>query len=371
MNYFPLNATSAENKKEAFHKMVVSYGSELDAHQSRSTPHEIFRKWAESMINIQGDRDRHLELCCVGSAPIGFLYGKIDHSWHKGYVKDGYGYIMEFYVLPEYRRRGYGTEMYAHLENLLKRDGAARLYLTADPVTGKPFWESQGFVRTGETSPENHQDIFEKAVPDSGNDTVISHYDALIDEGNDPVHDPQPLQAYMDKWDGQAFLDSLELDKEKSVLEIGVGTGRLAVRVAPLCSSFCGIDLSPKTVEQARKNLSDYANVTLLCGDFLTYPFDFTFDVVYSSLTFLHMQDKQKAIRKAADLVKDGGRFVLSIEKSQSDVIDMGTRRVKIYPDDPVNTAKMLQAAGLKIETQYETEFAVIFNAIKEPQKSR
>ena len=31
---------------------------------------------------------------------------------------------------------------------------------------------------------------------------VIRHYDALIDEGNDPVLDPAPLRRHMDGWDG-------------------------------------------------------------------------------------------------------------------------------------------------------------------------
>ena len=53
---------------------------------------------------------------------------------------------------------------------------------------------------------------------------VIEHYDKLIDEGNDPFHDPKSLRDYMDKWDGQRFIDALSLDKTKSVLEIGVGT---------------------------------------------------------------------------------------------------------------------------------------------------
>ena len=80
-------------------------------------------------------------------------------------------------------------------------------------------------------------------------DILIRHYDALIDEGNDPVFDPPILQKYMDKWDGQAFIDAMELNHNKSVLEIGVGTGRLTVRAAPLCGDFCGIVLSPKTVK--------------------------------------------------------------------------------------------------------------------------
>lgn len=53
---------------------------------------------------------------------------------------------------------------------------------------------------------------------------VIVHYDSLIDENNDPCRDPKPLQDYMDKWDGKDFIDSLDLSKDKSVLEIGICT---------------------------------------------------------------------------------------------------------------------------------------------------
>lgn len=72
-------------------------------------------------------------------------------------------------------------------------------------------------------------------IQNNRTDDIICHYDLLIDENNDPVHDPKPLQDYMDKWDGQAFIGQMQLDISKTVLEIGVGTGRLAVRVAPLC----------------------------------------------------------------------------------------------------------------------------------------
>ena len=197
-------------------------------------------------------------------------------------------------------------------------------------------------------------------------DDVIRHYDLLIDENNDPVHDPKPLQDYMDKWDGQAFIDKMKLNKEKSVLEIGVGTGRLAVRVAPLCGKFCGIDISPKTIDRAKENLSGQANVKLLCGDFLDFPFDSKFDVIYSSLTFMHIEDKQNAINKVSTLLKDSGKFVLSIDKNQSEYIDTGTRKIKIYPDNADAITKYIKAAGLTILNQYDTEFSTIFVAQKE-----
>ena len=87
---------------------------------------------------------------------------------------------------------------------------------------------------------------------------VIQHYDILIDDDNDPFRDPPVLQDYMEKWDGKLFIDSMALDKTKRVLEIGVGTGRVAQKVAPNCLSFTGIDISPKTIERAKENLRSF-----------------------------------------------------------------------------------------------------------------
>ena len=77
----------------------------------------------------------------------------------------------------------------------------------------------------------------------------------LIEENNDSFRDPPMLQEYMNKWDGQIFLDCLELNTKKSVLEIGIGTGRIAVKVAPYCMQLTGIDISQKTIDRAKENL--------------------------------------------------------------------------------------------------------------------
>ena len=189
-------------------------------------------------------------------------------------------------------------------------------------------------------------------------ENVIEHYNKLIDENNDPVHDPKPLRDYMDKWDGQKFIESMQLDKNKSVLEIGVGTGRLVMKVAPNCKRLVGIDISPKTIERAFENLSSHLNVALICGDFMSFEFDDQFDVIYSSLTFMHIEDKASAIQKIASLLDNNGCFVLSIDKNQSDFIDMGTRRVKIYPDNPTDICHFIANANLEPTDQFETENA-------------
>ncbi len=192
---------------------------------------------------------------------------------------------------------------------------------------------------------------------------VAKHYDILIDEGQDPVHDPEPLKNYMNKWDGQDFIDKMELDKTKSVLEIGVGTGRIAVKVAPECKEFTGIDVSVKTIAKAQKNIKMglFRKPELICADFFDFDFGKNFDVIYSSLTFLHIKEKQKAFDKVRKLLNDNGRFILSIDKNKDDFLDTGASKIRVYPDNPDDIKTYAHNSGLYIADQSETEFAHIF----------
>jgi len=150
---------------EIFRDLMIPYNKAFAEH----TPDypindENVLQLVQSCINMQGPRDRHLELVFAGDAPIGFLYGKVDHRRHKGHKKPGYGYIMEFYVQPEHRRKGYGSAMFRRLEQHFSAHGVKRMYLNADPVTGEDFWRSMGFLPTGEIQPHNHMVIWEKEV---------------------------------------------------------------------------------------------------------------------------------------------------------------------------------------------------------------
>lgn len=283
------------------------------------------------------------------------VYAYSENGEYKGIIvfkiKEQTAEIMDIAVKPEYQGNGIGSML---IDYIFSKFAVSKITAeTDDDAIG--FYKKYGFTVTD--TKVNHDTKRYVCVCES----VTHHYDSLIDENNDPVHDPKPLRDYMDKWDGQAFIDSMELDNNKSVLEIGVGTGRLAVRVAPLCGEFCGIDISPKTIDRANENLVEYRNIDLICADFLSYKFDRKFDVIYSSLTFMHIEDKQRAINKVETLLKDGGKFVLSIDKSKSEYIDTGTRKIKIYPDTKEKTVEYIKAAGLTILNQYDTEFATIF----------
>ena len=189
---------------------------------------------------------------------------------------------------------------------------------------------------------------------------VINHYDSLIDEDNDPFRDPPMLQEYMSRWDGQRFIEALELTKNKKVLEIGIGTGRIAVKVAPFCMTLTGIDISPKTIQRAKENLKEYKNISFICDDFSDYQFSETFDVIYSSLTMMHFKNKATVITKVDKLLNDDGIFCLSIDKNQSEYIDMGNRKVRVYPDTLVNMKSLIEATAMSVAKVFETDNAYI-----------
>ena len=271
-------------------------------------------------------------------------------------TENGTAEILDIAVKPEYRKHGIGRKLIDFIFNRFPVDTI--IVETDDEAVG--FYKKCGFALTPTAAIEDTARYFCKLS------AVSKHYDLLIEENNDPVRDPEPLREYMDKWDGRQFIDSLKLTKEKSVLEIGVGTGRLAVRVAPECREFCCIDLSPKTVKRAKENLNNQTNVMLVCGDFMSYEFGRKFDVIYSSLTFMHIKDKQAAINKVKTLLNISGRFVLSIDKSQSDTIDYGTRKIKIHPDRKEDIAEYINQSGMSLIKVFETEFAEIFAAAKQ-----
>ena len=148
-----------ENRSE-FHRLMQRYAKELDEHQNRTTDPEMLRKWTDRIIEKQSERSKHISLCYSDGTAAGFFFGRIDLPEDKGFTKEGWGCIVEFYVIPECRGKGCGREMFLHLQAMFRKDGAKKMYLTADPVTGKPFWEAMGFIGTGEISSENSQQIY-------------------------------------------------------------------------------------------------------------------------------------------------------------------------------------------------------------------
>lgn len=194
---------------------------------------------------------------------------------------------------------------------------------------------------------------------------VAKHYDLLIKNGNDPVLDSPALSQYMDKWDGQKFIKLLNVDKNKNILEIGCGTGRIAKKIIDYCKTYVGIDVSRKTIQVAKKHFNCNSNAIFICGNFIDYHFKETYDVIYSTLTFMHIQNKKAALGKIFELLKHNGMFVLSIDKNQQNFIDTGYSKITVFPDTPKEICEILASYKFNNITVNEIEFAYIISAIR------
>jgi len=194
---------------------------------------------------------------------------------------------------------------------------------------------------------------------------VSKHYDLLIENGNDPFLDGKELSEYMDKYDGKQFIDLLNLDKSKNVLEIGCGTGRITKKIVNNFSYYTGIDISKKTVFVAKEHFKNYDNISFIHGDFINYDFNNTYDVIFSTLTFMHFKDKKKVLVKAFNLLNCNGTFVLSIDKNNQNFIDTGYSKIKVFPDNPEKISKILTTVGFYNLSIKETELAFLISANK------
>jgi SAM-dependent methyltransferase len=122
------------------------------------------------------------------------------------------------------------------------------------------------------------------------------------------IHDPAIVDPAV------SFL--ADLAGTGAALELGVGTGRLALPLSARGVRVHGIELSPAMVEQLRaKPGADAIGVTI--GDFATATVEGTFTLAYlvrNTITNLTTQDEQVAcFRNVAAHLEPGGCFVIEV----------------------------------------------------------
>lgn len=112
---------------------------------------------------------------------------------------------------------------------------------------------------------------------------------------------------------GLALIDNLGITTGHHVLDLGCGTGRLALHVAETASYVTGIDPSPHRIEVALKNLAKTSvlNVVFELGggsEVRRYGKE-AFDIVFLNAVFHWINDKEEALDNIYYVLKPGGRL--------------------------------------------------------------
>lgn len=125
--------------------LMAAYMAEL----GDDTPEDVVRRKLFPFIHKQFDAKLiRITLALEGGTPIGFSVYQIDIPESDWCKRPGWGFIREFYIAPEFRRRNAGRRLADDTEQRLRNMGCTQLYLTSD--TAVPFWERCGYTNTNE-----------------------------------------------------------------------------------------------------------------------------------------------------------------------------------------------------------------------------
>lgn len=105
----------------------------------------------------------------------------------------------------------------------------------------------------------------------------------------------------------------------KSILDFGVGVGRLARMFKGFKGAYIGVDIDPRNIEWVMKNLSYVTAVLTLPRRPLPFG-DAVFDAVISVSVFTHMNAKDCGfyIRELKRVVKPGGPIMASLHGARA-----------------------------------------------------
>ena len=172
--------------------------------------------------------------------------------------------------------------------------------------------------------------------PETYGDRIASEYDALYDA----------------ELDTDAAVDALaRLADGGQVLELAIGTGRLAIPLAQRGLEISGIDASEEMVAQLRAKPGG-ADIRVAMGDFADVDVEGSFSLIFVAFNtifaLLEQEDQIRCFANAAAHLADGGRFVVEafvpdlgrFDRGQRvgvTAVDLGRIDFEVSRHDPVN----------------------------------
>jgi SAM-dependent methyltransferase len=165
-----------------------------------------------------------------------------------------------------------------------------------------------------------------------------------------------------------------DLKAGQRVLDLGTGTGSVAMRAAALvgpAGKIIGVDISPEMLAVTRQRLVEagYPNVDLREGRAEQLPADDeAFDAVLASLSLMYVLDRAAAAREMRRVLRPGGRFVAAVwaAAERCDIVLFQQTAGRFAPSPPVPgvgpgalaepTGFLRQLADVGITARIETE---------------
>jgi arsenite methyltransferase len=119
------------------------------------------------------------------------------------------------------------------------------------------------------------------------------------------------------------------LQKSQTVLDVGTGTGFIAIAIAPLVKNVIGVDLTTEMIERAAQKVKalNIDNIALINADIAEIDFtESTFDLITCAMAIALLPDIPKILGKWYQWLKKGGSIAFSCNNEESHFMPLISR---------------------------------------------
>ena len=169
---------------------------------------------------------------------------------------------------------------------------------------------------------------------------------------------PEQFDKYRPRYSAELFaalIDYAKIGPDKTVLELGPGTGQATDPVLHTGCNYNAIELGENLYAMMKKKYGHFPNFNIVNDDFITHDFgNQTFDMIYSAATIQWIPEKI-AFTKTFDLLKPGGTLAMMYTSAE----------YKSSNEALYNNIQKVYSAYFRPETKYQHGLFVYTNAPK------
>ncbi|MDH5680291.1 MAG: methyltransferase domain-containing protein [Spirochaetota bacterium] len=146
----------------------------------------------------------------------------------------------------------------------------------------------------------------------SKNNPVVEFYNGLADN-----YDAEQEEfAFVRVPEKELILKTFQeiLTKDMSVLEIGAGTGRFTLEMAPQVKDIQAVDIAGNMLAQLKEKLITHkiSNVEIINDDFLNISFNKQFNLIVSFSAIEYLKNEKQVFHKLNQSCKTGGHLLIT-----------------------------------------------------------
>ena len=161
------------------------------------------------------------------------------------------------------------------------------------------------------------------------------------------------LEKYWDSFEKHHLKPYIESAKGKKTLDAGAGTGRLSIRLFEAGADVTALDISPEMLAILK---SKNSKIEIIEGDVENMPLpDEAFDIVFSSLTLVHLKKIEPFLDECYRVLKDDGKLILTNVHYRKPMVlkdEKGKYTIKCYNHYPKYVRKTAEELAFGVENE-------------------